>query len=300
MARGDLSDAAWQCIAPLLPPENDPRKRGGRYKDHRTVINGILWILRTGAPWPDLPERYGPYQTGYDRLARWQKNGLWQQILEALQGEADSGRLPGQEVQWEGCALDSTSIKAHPHAAGARKAPAKKGGSGRCPPTCGADTEGLGRSRGGLSTKIHLLCDGKCRPLSLVLSQGHRNDSNFLEATLDGVRVARRSKGRPRKRPKRLRLDKGYSYAKCRRLLRRRGVKYLIPERRDQEKQRKKKGRGGGRPVAFEAVVYAQRNVVERCILRLKQWRRVATRYEKRAAMYLALVTLASIILWTR
>ena len=111
MARGDLSDAAWQCIAPLLPPENDPRKRGGRYKDHRTVINGILWILRTGAPWRDLPERYGPYQTCYDRLARWQKNGLWQQILEALQGEADSGRLPGQEVQWEGCALDSTSIR---------------------------------------------------------------------------------------------------------------------------------------------------------------------------------------------
>ncbi len=125
--RGDLSEAAWQRIAPLLPPENDPRKRGERYKDHRTVINGILWILRTGAPWRDLPECYGPYQTCYDRLARWQKNGLWQQILEALQGEADSGRLPGQEVQWEGCALDSTSIKAHPHAAGARKAPAKKG-----------------------------------------------------------------------------------------------------------------------------------------------------------------------------
>ena len=74
----------------------------------------------------------------------------------------------------------------------------------------------------------------------------------------------------------------------------------MIPERSDQQKQRKKKGPSGGRPVAFEAVVYAQRNVVERCILRLKQGRRVATRYEKRAAMYLALVTLASIILWTR
>ena len=77
-------------------------------------------------------------------------------------------------------------------------------------------------------------------------------------------------------------------------------MKHLIPEREDQKEQRKKKGRAGGRPVVFEAGVYAQRNVVERCFLRLKQWRRVATRYEKRAAMYLAFVTLASIILWTR
>ena len=134
MARGDLSDAAWQRIAPLLPPENDPRKRGGRYKEHRIVINGILWILRTGAPWRDLPERYGPHQTCYDRLARWQRNGLWQQVLQALQGEADSGHLPGQEVDWEGCAADSTSIKVHPHAAGASKAPAKKGAVARARP----------------------------------------------------------------------------------------------------------------------------------------------------------------------
>jgi transposase len=112
--------------------------------------------------------------------------------------------------------------------------------------------------------------------------------------------VPRRGKGRARKRPSRLRLDKGYSYAKCRNLLRRRGIKHQIPERDDQKEQRKKKGRAGGRPVVFEAAVYAQRNVVERCILRLKQWRRVATRYDKRAAMYLAFVTLASIILWTR
>ena len=74
----------------------------------------------------------------------------------------------------------------------------------------------------------------------------------------------------------------------------------MIPERSDQQKQRKKKGRAGGHPVVFEAAIYAQRNVVERCILRLKQWRRVATRYDKRASMYLAFVTLASIILWLR
>jgi transposase len=134
----------------------------------------------------------------------------------------------------------------------------------------------------------------------LVLSEGQRDDSNFLEAVLDGVRVPRTGKGRPRKRAGKVRLDKGYSHEKCRTVLRRRRIKHQIPERGDQREQRTKKGRAGGRPVVFEKGDYAGRNVVERCILRLKQWRRVATRYEKRAAMYLAFVTLASIILWTR
>jgi transposase len=151
-----------------------------------------------------------------------------------------------------------------------------------------------------LTTKIHLQCEGRARPLSLVLSEGHRNDSNYLEATLDAVRVPRQGKGRPRKRASRVRLDRGYSYDKCRKALRRRGIKHRIPERKDQKEQRQKKGRAGGRPVMFVKAEYAGRNVVERCILRLKQFRRVATRYDKRAAMYLAFVTLASIILWTR
>lgn len=122
MARGDLSDAQWERLGPLLPPQKSG-KPGRPYKDHRTVLNGILWIVRTGAPWRDLPERYGPAGTCYDRLAKWQKDGTWQHVLQALQGEADAA----QQVQWDGCAIDSTSIKVHPHAAGAKHAPAKKG-----------------------------------------------------------------------------------------------------------------------------------------------------------------------------
>lgn len=122
----------------------------------------------------------------------------------------------------------------------------------------------------------------------LVLSEGQRDDSNFLEAVLDGVRVPRKGKGRPRKRAgkvQKVQLDKGYSHKKCRTVLRRRRIKHQIPERRDPlcacaqvREQRTKKGRAGGRPVVFEKGDYAGRNVVERCILRLKQWRRVATR----------------------
>lgn len=151
-----------------------------------------------------------------------------------------------------------------------------------------------------MTTKIHLLADGKARPLSLVLSEGQRSDSKFLERTLDGVRVPRAKQGRPRKRADKLRADKGYSYPVCRKALRRRGQRHLIPERRDQREQRQKKGSAGGRPVVFVKTDYAKRNVVERCILRLKQFRRVATRYEKRESNYLAMVTLAAIILWLR
>jgi transposase len=118
MARGGLSDAQWERLCPLLPLTDDPTKRGNRYKDHRVVINGILWVPRTGAPWRDLPERYGPWQTCYDRFRNWQRDGTWQQLFLASQRECDSGRLPGKEVDWEGCAVDSTSVKAHPHAAG--------------------------------------------------------------------------------------------------------------------------------------------------------------------------------------
>jgi transposase len=123
----------------------------------------------------------------------------------------------------------------------------------------------------------------------------------YLQAVLDAARVPRLGKGRPRKRPGMVCLDRGYSDVKCRTLLRRRGIRHLIPERKDQQARRKKQGRSGGRPVKFEAAIYAQRNVVERCFLKLKRlWRRVATRYEKRAAVYQAVVTFASIILWTR
>jgi transposase len=133
----------------------------------------------------------------------------------------------------------------------------------------------------------------------LHLSEGQRHESTQLEATLDKVRVPRK-RGRPRKRPKRLVADKGYSYPRCRKALRRRKIGHVIPERKDQKEQRKQKGSRGGRPPKFEQELYRQRNWVERCVNRLKQWRRIATRYEKRAQNYLALLTIAATMIWLR
>jgi transposase len=131
------------------------------------------------------------------------------------------------------------------------------------------------------------------------VSEGERHESTQLEATLDKVRVPRK-RGRPRKRPKGLVADRGYSYPRCRKALRRRKIRHVIPERKDQKQQRQKKGSRGGRPPRFEKELYRQRNWVERCVNRLKQWRRIATRYEKRAQNYLALLTIAAAMIWLR
>ena len=113
--RGELTDEAWERIAPLLP-ENG--RRGKQWRNHRTVINGILWKLRTGAPWRDLPERYGPHQTCHDRLVRWRRDGTWERLLAHAQAKSDAAG----EVEWE-VSVDSTVARAHQHAAGARRRP---------------------------------------------------------------------------------------------------------------------------------------------------------------------------------
>jgi transposase len=95
VGRGELTEEAWSVIAPLLPTSGG--RRGGQWRDHRTVINGILWKSRTGAPWRDLPERYGPWQTCADRLYRWRRDGTWDRLLAHVQTRSDAVG----EVVWE-------------------------------------------------------------------------------------------------------------------------------------------------------------------------------------------------------
>lgn len=158
--------------------------------------------------------------------------------------------------------------------------------------------EWLGHSRGGHTSKVHACADGKVRPLSLVVSAGQRNDAAWLERVLDEIRVPRLGTGRPRKRPSQLRLDRAYSFKKQRHVLRRRGIRCISPEREDAKKHRLAKGSKGGRPPACDIEAYKGRNVIERCINRLKDFRAVATRYDKRGRNYLAGVLIASIVLW--
>jgi transposase len=112
--RFELTDAEYERIVSWLPSMTP--QRGGRWRDHRQVINGILFRVRSGVPWRDVPERYGPWKTLYKRFARWEEDGTWARIEAALQADADAAG----ELDWNAHA-DSTVVRAHQHAAGARK-----------------------------------------------------------------------------------------------------------------------------------------------------------------------------------
>jgi transposase len=114
MHRGDLTNAQWARLEPLLPPKKP--KTGRINHDHRKVVNGILWILRTGAPWYDLPRRYGKHKTVSSRYYRWRQAGIWDRILADLQTQADTDG----ELDWTLHFVDSTIVRAHQHAAGAK------------------------------------------------------------------------------------------------------------------------------------------------------------------------------------
>ena len=114
MNRGDLTNEQWARLAPLLPPEKPHTGRPNL--DHRRIVNGILWILRTGAPWEDLPARYGTRGTVSSRFYRWRKAGIWDRIFAELQAQADADGT----LDWTLHFVDSTIVRAHQHAAGAK------------------------------------------------------------------------------------------------------------------------------------------------------------------------------------
>lgn len=195
MGRHELTDVQWHRLAPHLPPQ---KPRAGRPSHpHRRIINGILWILATGAPWRDLPPHYGSWHTVSSHFYRWERAGIWQRLLSALQRRADEQG----DLDWSLHYLDSTTVRAHQHVAGARG---------------GQVGEVLGHSRGGFSSKLHFRADRHGKPLVLLITAGQRHDQVMFEALMKGGAVGRVGRGRPSRRPHRVVADKGYSSRRIR------------------------------------------------------------------------------------
>ncbi len=158
----------------------------------------------------------------------------------------------------------------------------------------------MGHSRGGLTTKIHLAADQRCRPLAIVTSEGQRHDTIAFEAVLAKIVIDRLGSGRPRTRPDWVLADKAYASKANRAHLARRRIKAAIPIKDDQAETRKRKGSAGGRPPTFDPVRYRDRNTVERAVNKLRSCRGTATRYDKRDYIYRGTIAVTSIRIWLR
>jgi transposase len=246
--RYELTDYEWAAVRPFLP--NKPR--GVPRVNDRRVLNGIFWVLRSGAPWRDLPETFGPYTTCYNRFVRWGRAGVWDQIMDAL---AETHNAAVQMI-------DTSVVRVHQH--------------GAC--IAGNSEQHMGRSRGGLTTKIHAVVDTNGLPVQLGLTPGETHDNRLCSVLLNELR--------PRTM---LLADRGYDVDWIRALASEQGAWANIPPKRNRKEA-----------ICFSPYLYRARNLVERFFNKIKQCRRIATRYDRLAANYLAFIKLASIRIWLR
>ena len=246
--RYELTDFEWMAIKPMLP--NKPR--GVPRVNDRRVLNGICWVLRSGAPWRDLPDNFGPYTTCYNRFVRWRRAGVWAKIMSALAEAHDAA------VQM----IDTSIVRVHQHGACITR----------------NRKQSMGRSRGGLTSKIHAVVDTNGLPVRLALTAGEAHDNR-----LAGRLLSRLKSGTM------LLADRGYDADRIRDLVHQRRAWAKIPPKRNRTEA-----------LCFSPYLYKARNLVERFFNKIKHCRRVATQYDKLAANYLAFIQLASIRLWLR
>ena len=273
MLRHRLSDPQCELIKDLFPP---PAVTGRPRRDRREILDGILWILRTGAPWRDLPGELGPWATAWDLFDTWNSDGTLDAILSRLRAAGIDVGLDDRQL-W---CVDGTVIRAARCAAG--------GGKDDDPQE--PEDHALGRSCGGFSTKIHVLCDGHGHPLDFHLTAGQAHETTALVPLLEGAEervVDGDGDGEPIAWPVALAGDKGYRADWIDEYLTELGMKPVIPSKEDEDRS--------ARPVEFDKDIYRRRSIVECLIGWLKECRRIFSRFEKTAKNFGGMIKMAFI-----
>ena len=251
MTTRKLDDTKWSKIYSFL--RITPHIYTGNEQKIRVFIEAVYWVMRTGAPWRDLPHEFGKWNSVFHRYADWTDKEVWLKMMAHFSDDPD--------MEW--MLLDSTIVRAHPCAAGA---PKKKGGQA---------AQSLGRSRGGFSTKIHINTDALGNPVRLILTGGQASDSPQAIPLLQGFAFDA------------VMADRGYDADETLAFIVEKDAQGVIPPRKNRVVQRD-----------TDWHTYKERNLVERFINKIKQYRRIFTRYEKYDTRYMAFLCFAATLIW--
>ncbi|NVN05367.1 IS5 family transposase [Asaia spathodeae] len=245
-----LTDEQMERLRPFFP-----KSHGKPRVDDRRVLSGIIFVNRNGLRWRDAPREYGPHKTLYNRWKRWGDMGIFMRMMDGL----SAAQAEPQTIM-----IDATYLKAHRTASSLRP---KKGDPGRL----------IGRTKGGMNTKLHAVTDQNGRPLSFFMTAGQISDYTGAAALLDSLPAAQW-----------MLRDRGYDADWFRDALEGKGIKPGIPGRKSR-----------GKPVKYDKRKYRRRNRIEIMFGRLKDWRRVATRYDRCPAVFFSAICLAAtVIFW--
>ncbi|MBM6582458.1 IS5 family transposase [Microvirga sp. BT689] len=246
---GDLFLLSERQMVRISP--HFPLAHGVPRVDDRRVVSGIVYVIRNGLQWKDAPKAYGPHKTLYNRFMRWSRLGVFDRIFAALAGE---GPKPVRIM------IDATHLKAHRTAASLLKK--------------GMFPRRIGRTKGGLNSKLHAVCDGAGKPIILLLSEGQMSDHKGARLILGALPT-----------DSTLIVDRGYDSNWLQEALAEKDITPCIPPTNSSKV-----------PIAYDKALYRQRHKVENMFAKLKDWRRIATRYDRCAHTFFSAVCIAAAV----
>ncbi|WP_425525922.1 IS5 family transposase [Vandammella animalimorsus] len=250
MQRRVLSDRQWQLMAPhCLGKPGDVGRSGA---DNRLFVEAVLWIVRTGSPWRDLPAEFGKWNTVFKRYRDWVKADVFHRIFAAVSGEPDM----------EYAMVDATIVKVHRHGQGAKGGP---------------QSQAIGRSRGGMSTKILALCDALGNLVKFVLMPGQRHDSRGVRELIDGMKLGA------------LLADKAFDADWLIQQLQAQGVQVVISQMPTRRKR-----------LPIDEHMYRWRHLIENFFGKLKEFKRIAMRSDKTDSSFASAIYLAAALINSR